>query len=223
MEERTRRRFRSARTRSLLAIRWLSLSVAVSAAVLGLELLWLRETVAADRTLDSQESLNRFLDLGSFLESIAWLIAAVLFVTWLYRAYANLPALGISRPRYGRGWTIAGWFIPIAGLWIPKRLANDVWRSGDPELRVDEPTWQERPVAGVVHWWWALGLVAAALTGLAEHLVDAATDFYALHTALIVDACSHALFVLTALAAAAMVKRASARQELRAAALGAAR
>jgi Domain of unknown function (DUF4328) len=218
MQERTRS-FRSTRTRSLLAVRWLSICVAVSAAVLGVELLWLRETVAADRTLRSQESLARLLDLGWFLERIAWSGGAVLFVAWLYRAYANLPALGVSRPRYGRGWAIGGWLIPIASLWIPKRLANDVWRSGDSELRMDDSTWQERPVAGLVHWWWALVLIGAGLLGLAGQLLDEARDFYAYHIAMIADACSHALLVLAALAAASMVKRASARQELRAAVL----
>jgi Domain of unknown function (DUF4328) len=82
----------------------------------------------------------------------------------------------VSEPRYRRGWAIGAWFIPVANLVIPKQLANDLWRAGDPELQPRDPGWQRRPVAAIVHWWWAFYLIGSGLSSLAGNLIgDAAS------------------------------------------------
>lgn len=73
-----------------------------------------------------------------------YLLAGLSFIVWLHRASANLH--GIGRPmRWGRGWTIGGWFIPIANLFIAPRVVREI----DRQTVGDEPT---IAVAWVVTW-----------------------------------------------------------------------
>jgi Domain of unknown function (DUF4328) len=57
---------------------------------------------------------------------------AVFFLLWFYRAYRTLTSLGVSCLRWGYGWAIGGWFVPILSLWRPKQIANDIWRESAP-------------------------------------------------------------------------------------------
>ena len=77
----------------------------------------------------------------------------VLLIIWLWRAYSNTRVFGVGPWRWTRGWTIGGWFIPIANLVIPKLLINDAWRGAAPGAAGDG-RWRKRPVAAVVTMWW---------------------------------------------------------------------
>ena len=59
-----------------------------------------------------------------------WIAGAIAFIMWLYRAYQNVDATDPGRRRYGHGWAIGSWFVPILNLWRPKQIVNDVWRAG---------------------------------------------------------------------------------------------
>jgi hypothetical protein len=104
---------------------------------------------------------------GELEELVAVALIAVLlaiapvFIVWFHRLYTNLPALGAAELRFGRGWAIGAWFVPLLNLWRPKQIANDIWRASDPQSDAGTgPQWQQRPVAGVVHLWWALYLLS---------------------------------------------------------------
>lgn len=58
-----------------------------------------------------------------------YLVAAGFFIAWLNRMYKNAIAFADPAPRWGAGWTIGAWFVPILNLWRPKQLVNDVWES----------------------------------------------------------------------------------------------
>jgi hypothetical protein len=59
-------------------------------------------------------------ELASIVQLVTYVIGGVVFIVWFHRAYGNLGALGVDRPRHGRGWAIGAWFIPIANVFIPK-------------------------------------------------------------------------------------------------------
>jgi len=41
----------------------------------------------------------------------------VAFIMWFYRAYSNLPRLGVTGGlRFGPGWAIGAWFVPFLNL-----------------------------------------------------------------------------------------------------------
>jgi hypothetical protein len=90
--------------------------------------------------------------------------AGVVFIVWMFRYWGQLRIVrSEDRPRHGRGWTIGGWFVPVANLWIPKQLIDDYWRRtsaavGDPHLTRVWPG---------VHWWWAAWLLGNAVENAA--------------------------------------------------------
>jgi hypothetical protein len=85
-------------------------------------------------------------------------LAAVLFLRWLHRAFRNLHAPGMPLARYTPGWAVGSWFVPFVNLVVPKKATNDAWRAGDPYAEVP----------GFVHLWWAGWIVASFLGNIAS-------------------------------------------------------
>jgi uncharacterized protein DUF4328 len=112
--------------------------------------------VLSPASLEASDS--RVVLLG-FLQGVAYLVAAVLFIRWFHRAYRNLDVLGSQR-RHGTGWAIGGWFVPILALFRPKQIMNDIWRGTKPA-----------PGAGgaepMLMVWWLGFLLSAAVTNFA--------------------------------------------------------
>jgi hypothetical protein len=84
----------------------------------------------------------------------------VLFIIWFWRAAKNNELFGRRDPRFGPGWAIGGWFIPLASWVIPALLAQDLWRGSDQASPPGDPSWRRRPASAVVGWWWAAYVVA---------------------------------------------------------------
>lgn len=94
--------------------------------------------------------------------SLLLLVSAGLFIAWFFQAYKNLRRLGVANMRYGNGWAIGAWFVPILGLWRPKQIANDIWRGSEPGTEASSG-WRAVPVPSFVHWWWGLFLAQGFL------------------------------------------------------------
>ncbi|MGO4421993.1 DUF4328 domain-containing protein, partial [Streptomyces sp. MCAF7] len=94
---------------------------------------------------NARESLDIFEVFSGLLE----ITLVVLFPVWFRRVYLNATFLAPGRQRYGGGLAAGSWFIPVAQLWLPKQIANDIWTSSTPP--------GTRPASrAVLHWWWAL-------------------------------------------------------------------
>jgi hypothetical protein len=52
-----------------------------------------------------------------------------LFVAWLYGARRNLDRIDRAQPKWGWGWTLAGWVIPVANVVVPAVVVADVARE----------------------------------------------------------------------------------------------
>ncbi|WP_395292320.1 DUF4328 domain-containing protein [Kitasatospora hibisci] len=72
------------------------------------------------------------------------LIACTVMLCWLRRCRLNAQALAPDAHRYSPGFAVAGWFIPVAMWWIPRRVVLDVRRASGLGGR----TWL------VEGWWW---------------------------------------------------------------------
>ena len=215
-------RYRSPRTIALVASRWLWFAVALGVAGFGVDALWLLSASGPDTAVDELISITEMMDLVALVQLASLIVGGVLFLAWFHRAYGNIRALGVSEPRYRRGWAVGAWFIPVANLVIPKQLANDLWRAGDPELQPRDPGWQSRPVAALVHWWWVFYLVGSGLSSLAGNLIGDAASIGAMNTAVAIDATAQALWIAAALTGTRVIGRSTERQELRAGGLRAA-
>jgi hypothetical protein len=139
------------------------------------------------------------------------LLAAIFFIAWLHRAYKNLRALGVQDLRYGTGWAIGSWFVPILNLFRPVQIANDVWRGSKPGLE-DRWGWRDEPVPALFGWWWATWLVSGFIGGAAARALFGAQDTndYELSSALYIGV--DALSVIAALLAILVIDKTTARQ-----------
>jgi hypothetical protein len=136
----------------------------------------------------------------------AFLVTSIVFLVFFHRAYSNLTVLGPSERRYGTGWSVGSWFIPILNIFRPKQIANDIWRGSDGS-----------PVPVIFHWWWAFWL----LGGFAEFGYDKQAGTIAeAKTVVIVQAIGEVMVVAAALTGAAVVRLITRRQHLRANLIG---
>lgn len=182
-------------------------------------------------SLREAEDAETAIGVGGLLYLIGLVAGAVGFLIWFHRAYSNVAGLTGQRLRYGTPWAGWSWFIPIFNLWRPKQIANDVWRGGDPAAS-GNPSWSALEVSPLVHWWWAVWLLAGFLGGVAGSLlsvdpvlsnavVDPSQPAQVLEderAAAIAIAVSSAALVAAGVLAVLFVRRASARQEERIAA-----
>jgi hypothetical protein len=74
------------------------------------------------------------------------------FIVWFYQARKNAEGRG-WRQRWGPGWAIGAWFVPVVSLWFPYQIMADIWRAGLPASERSRPAWL--PIA-----WWACWLLA---------------------------------------------------------------
>lgn len=116
---------------------------------------------AVDRRAEAVASLDGALGMCVVALVILWLV-------WFRRTYVNATALSPGRLRFGSGYAVGAWFIPIALLWIPKQIANDIWTAS------------ARPGPGRVpraalHWWWT-GFVLMCFSAPSAGILEVAVE-----------------------------------------------
>jgi hypothetical protein len=112
---------------------------------------------------------------------------------------------------------VGAWFIPIVNWFLPKSLANDIWRGTEPEPPRGAQ-WTEPRVAPLVHWRWAAWVVANILGNLSFRLIDDARTLDAERTAVAVDIAAGISFVVAGVLALRFVRAVTERAAARAAA-----
>lgn len=174
---------------SLSALRtlgtWIQVVLWVCAAVSALLLAFaLAAHAAYDRLVDSVSpgslgdavAANDAFELAIGSWILVSLAAGVAFIVWLYQAGRYVRREGRSGGRFGPGWAIGGWFIPLANLVLPALYASELWRMSDPAVRTDDPEgWRHRPIDGKLWTWWGMFSVAAILFSIGLAQTDDAT------------------------------------------------
>jgi len=110
--------------------------------------------------------VGRANDADDFVEGAAafygltQLVIVVLFIVWQFRAAKNNEALDRPRPRFGPGWSIGGWFIPLANLAIPVLILQDLWRGATPGTPRGDPEWRRAKGSWLIGVWWAAWVIS---------------------------------------------------------------
>ena len=90
---------------------------------------------AGEHVSDAETSFNDIRQrVIGVTHALLFIATIVLFLMWFSRAYQNVERLGGGPFRYGRGWAIGAWFVPILNVFRPKQIANDIWRGSDQRL-----------------------------------------------------------------------------------------
>jgi hypothetical protein len=143
-------------------------------------------------------AVDSYVRLIGYLTTGAFVLTAGLVVTWFYPVRRNAGTNGWVRQRHAQGWSIGGWFCPIANYWYPFQMMVDVlwaseWSSG--KRRAD----QSVPVLFRVWWsaWLLTGILAIAPGSRTGDSVDIGS--------LMTFAVMHALQAASELVAAALL------------------
>jgi len=110
-------------------------------------------------TSNNTSSNNIYSAVGSFTTIISILVLIVVLL-WYYRATKNIHsfgATGVTSPIMAVVW----WFIPIANLWKPYYISQQLWKASRPEVKLPEATeWKKMPSSNIIKNWWILALVS---------------------------------------------------------------
>ncbi|MFJ8011250.1 DUF4328 domain-containing protein [Streptomyces sp. NPDC096339] len=98
--------------------------------------------------------------LAGLLQLLTVLPTVVVFIIWFHRVRSNG---GIFRPdafTLGSGWAIGAWFVPVANLFLPCRIALQTWRAST--QRGPDGSDRTEPATLPASWWvvWVLAAIA---------------------------------------------------------------
>lgn len=88
---------------------------------------------------------------------LVFIAATVVFLTWVYRAIANLSPLGSMSCRFTPAGAVWSWFIPFVNLVRGHQVMATIWQESQPPA-VNENGFYLPRKATIVHWWWGLYL-----------------------------------------------------------------
>jgi hypothetical protein len=140
----------------------------------------------------------------------AYLLCAVVFVVWFFLMRRSTGLLAPDRFRKGPGWAVGGWFVPVACLWIPYRIAVDMWAAASPLPSGNGPF---RAPMWPVNLWWGLFASHVVFSRYAAFRLDRAESLNDLRAAVVQYLVCDALGVAAAGAAVYFAFRLTALQE----------
>jgi hypothetical protein len=86
-------------------------------------------------------------------------VTGVVFLVWFAAARENAASYRPGRSGAYPDWTVAGWIVPVASLWVPYRITADIWRaSARPAIGTADTPGGGRARVMLLRWWWALWL-----------------------------------------------------------------
>lgn len=133
----------------------------------GLHLRGLWEGLASDESLNIYTGpglrAQQLHDHAGTAQTGAFLATSVLFILWFHRARRNAEVFESGVQRMGPGWAVGGWFVPVANLWFPYRVACGIWEaSARPH---PDGGWRTVHKTTLNLWWggWILSLLASRI------------------------------------------------------------
>ncbi|MFI1416519.1 DUF4328 domain-containing protein [Streptomyces sp. NPDC020731] len=179
----------------------------------GVRLRMLVDGDATALTASSLDSAYSLYERAGQVQVSTSLLCAVLFVTWFFLMRRRTGLLAPDRFRMGPGWAIGAWFIPVANLWLPYRVAVDMWGACSPLPTEGEshrvPMWP-------VNLWWGLFAGTALLGRYAAARFDKADSLAEISDAVALYLAVDLLYAATAGAAVVFAVRLTALQRLKA-------
>ncbi|GAA3141457.1 hypothetical protein GCM10010466_35550 [Planomonospora alba] len=137
------------------------------------------------------EANDRLYLAGATAQTLTYVLTAVAFVIWLFRARSNAEAMMPVPHRRNAAWIVFGWGVPIVNFWYPRQIVDDIWTTswlgslghtglGGLTLRTAR---RSRLVSA---WWllWVIGMIipnfvyryAARRDDLSSYLLTAKTE-----------------------------------------------
>jgi hypothetical protein len=103
---------------------------------------------------------DKVYDITGIFILIVSILLNISLLFWYYRATKNIHSFGakeVTSPRMAVVW----WLIPIAFLWKPYRVAQQIWKSSNPDIKLTNGTeWKNTSSSKIIKLWWFLTLAS---------------------------------------------------------------
>jgi hypothetical protein len=172
-------------------------------------------------SISEMKSADDRVQAFALLGVASYVVTGIVFVVWFQRCYKNSQALGTSNLRFSAGWAAGAWFVPFLNFVRPKQIADDVWKSTDPNApALQDSSWMAVRVPGLLHAWWAFLIGGAVVSRVVASLANDSDSLSELRTLDRVAAVAEIVTVVGAILASLVVRAMTARGEQRAKNLG---
>ncbi len=91
----------------------------------------------------------------ALLHVALYIVTAIVFGRWIYLAHRNLLALDARYLRFGPGWAVGCFFVPIINLWAPYQAMRDLAKASRSPRQ-----WELEDTPPVIIIWWVFWLIA---------------------------------------------------------------
>jgi hypothetical protein len=127
---------------------------------------------AGNATLSALHNADTFVTTMAVLWTIGLLGTAALFITWQWRSAKNAELTASTPPRWSPGWSIGGWFIPLANWVIPylcvREISRSTTRQGDLGISSER---------SLLPWWWAAFVGMGVLRFIGNSMSGAVSSY----------------------------------------------
>lgn len=162
--------------------------------------------VAASLSMGPENFWDGWVAVFQLVRALASLATAIVFFMWLYRANANVRALGADDMMGSPGLGIAWFFIPLANLFMPYMTVRDVWRAS-----ARPRDWQGESAPATILFWWIFWL-AGGIVGVIVFQMELANGFKPTPEAGQLSLVSDLIWVVASLLLAAIIRGVQERQ-----------
>lgn len=91
----------------------------------------------------------------ALLHIVLYIITACVFGRWIYLAHRNLLALDARYLRFGPGWAVGCFFVPIVNLWAPYQAMRDLAKASRSPRQ-----WELEDTPPAIIIWWVFWLIS---------------------------------------------------------------
>jgi len=159
---------------------------------------------------DWGDSLN---GVSTLLQILTLLATAGVFIVWFHRARVNAEVFAPNAFSKGRGWAIGAWFVPIGNLFLPARIAREIWNAS--AQAAPDGSWRQVSQMPLSRWW-SLWIASTVLGRIAGSIYNSAEGADAIRQASAVMSASDLLDVVSAVCAILFVRKLSGMQHIKA-------
>lgn len=128
---------------------------------------------AENRAYDVWIAIDDSLAVFGGLALLAGLVVWILLMIWMNQAHKTTQQLWSGRRQWSSGWTVGGWFIPVANAVIPKLVLGEIERIAlAPRSNgiVSDASRKATSTSLIGKLWWITLVVGAVVTGVANSL-----------------------------------------------------
>src|SRR5262249_21577010 len=96
------------------------------------------------------------------IHMLLWIAATIVFLVWVHRMIANLPALGSMSCRFTPAGAVGRYFLPIVNLVRGHQVMATIWTESQPPS-FNEHGFSLKRKTTIVNWWWGLYLLSGVV------------------------------------------------------------